>query len=250
MMSDNGSMPLYRDQAIVLRTHKLGEADRIITMLTRSRGKVRAVAKGVRRTSSKFGARLEPFMHVDVQLNEGRNLDMVTQVETIGAYARTICQDYSQYTCGSAMLETADRLVAQEHEPMLPQFQLLAGGLRTLAGNQQPPALILDSYLLRAFAIAGYAPTFTHCAQCGDPGPHRSFSVAQGGAVCMDCRQPGANAPSPATFELLAALLVGDWAVTERADQRTRDETSALVTAFSQYHLEHSLRSLKMVDRT
>ena len=243
-------MPLYRDQAIVLRTHKLGEADRIITLLTRQNGKVRAVAKGVRRTSSKFGARLEPFMHIDVQLNEGRSLDMVTQVETIGAYARTICQDYSQYTCGTAMLETADRLVAQEGEPMLQQFQLLAGGLRTLSQSQQPPTLILDSYLLRAFAIAGYAPTFTHCAQCGAPGPHRSFSVAQGGAVCTNCRQPGANAPAQSTFDLLAALLVGDWPAAGRADQRTQDETSALVTAFSQYHLEHSLRSLKMVDRT
>lgn len=243
-------MPLYRDQAIVLRTHKLGEADRIITLLTRSRGKVRAVAKGVRRTSSKFGARLEPFMHIDVQLNEGRNLDMVTQVETVGAYARTICQDYAKYTCGSAMLETVDRLVAQEHEPMLPQFQLLAGGLRTLAARQQPASLILDSYLLRAFAIAGYAPTFTHCAQCGQPGPHHSFSVPQGGAVCLDCRQPGANAPSAQTFELLAALLVGDWATANQADPRTQAETSSLITAFSQYHLEHSLRSLKMVDRT
>ena len=243
-------MPLYRDQAIVLRTHKLGEADRIITLLTRQNGKVRAVAKGVRRTSSKFGARLEPFMHIDVQLNEGRSLDMVTQVETIGAYARTICQDYSQYTCGTAMLETADRLAAQEGEPMLQQFQLLAGGLRTLSQSQQPPTLILDSYLLRAFAIAGYAPTFTHCAQCGAPGPHRSFSVAQGGAVCTNCRQPGANAPAQSTFDLLAALLVGDWPAAALADQRTQDETSALVTAFSQYHLEHSLRSLKMVDRT
>lgn len=243
-------MPLYRDQAIVLRTHKLGEADRIITLLTRQNGKVRAVAKGVRRTSSKFGARLEPFMHIDVQLNEGRSLDMVTQVETIGAYARTICQDYSQYTCGTAMLETADRLVAQEGEPMLQQFQLLAGGLRTLSQSQQPPTLILDSYLLRAFSIAGYAPTFTHCAQCGAPGPHRSFSVAQGGSVCTDCRQPGANAPAQSTFDLLAALLVGDWPAAALADQRTQDETSALVTAFSQYHLEHSLRSLKMVDRT
>lgn len=234
----------------MLRTHKLGEADRIITLLTRQNGKVRAVAKGVRRTSSKFGARLEPFMHIDVQLNEGRSLDMVTQVETIGAYARTICQDYSLYTCGTAMLETADRLVAQEGEPMLQQFQLLAGGLRTLSQSQQPPTLILDSYLLRAFSIAGYAPTFTHCAQCGAPGPHRSFSVAQGGAVCTNCREPGANAPAQSTFDLLAALLVGDWPAAALADQRTQDETSALVTAFSQYHLEHSLRSLKMVDRT
>ena len=70
-------MPLYRDEAIVLRTHKLGEADRIITLLTRRTGRVRAVAKGVRRTKSKFGARLEPGTHVDLQLYEGRSLGSV-----------------------------------------------------------------------------------------------------------------------------------------------------------------------------
>ena len=79
----NGRVPLYRDEAIVLRTHKLGEADRIITLLTRQHGRVRAVAKGVRRTTSRFGSRLEPFTHVDLQLAEGRNLDVITQAETI-----------------------------------------------------------------------------------------------------------------------------------------------------------------------
>ena len=74
---------LYRDEGVVLRTQKLGEADRIITLLTRRHGKVRAVAKGVRRTKSKFGARLEPFSHVDLQLYTGRNLDIVTQAESI-----------------------------------------------------------------------------------------------------------------------------------------------------------------------
>ena len=74
-------MPLYRDEAIVLRTQKLGEADRIVTLLTRGLGKVRVVGKGVRRTKSRFGARLEPGMHVDVQCYEGRSLDTVTQVQ-------------------------------------------------------------------------------------------------------------------------------------------------------------------------
>ena len=80
--SDNEQVNLYRDDAVVLRTQKLGEADRIVTLLTRRTGRVRAVAKGVRRTKSKFGARLEPFSHVDVQLYTGRSLDIVTQVET------------------------------------------------------------------------------------------------------------------------------------------------------------------------
>ena len=87
-------MPTYRDEAVVLRTHKLGEADRIITMLSRGHGKVRAVAKGVRRTSSKFGARLEPFSHVDLQVAEGRTLDVVTQVESLQAFGEPLTDDY------------------------------------------------------------------------------------------------------------------------------------------------------------
>src|SRR6188768_3787697 len=119
-----GTMPLYRDEAIVLRTHKLGEADRIITMLTRTRGRVRAVAKGVRRTKSRFGSRLEPGMVIDVQCYEGRNLDTVTQVETLAPYGDAIARDYAAYTCATSMLETALQLT-EEHEPQTQQYLLL-----------------------------------------------------------------------------------------------------------------------------
>ena len=124
-------MGLYRDEAIVLRTQKLGEADRIITLLTRSHGRVRAVGKGVRRTRSKFGARLEPFTHVDLQIYEGRSLDVVQQAETLGSYGDRIADDYGRYTSGTVMLETAERLTAEEREPATQQFLLLVGGLRT-----------------------------------------------------------------------------------------------------------------------
>ncbi|WP_456845503.1 DNA repair protein RecO, partial [Cellulomonas sp. P5_C6] len=180
-------MSLYRDEAIVLRTHKLGEADRIVTLLTRSHGKVRAVGKGVRRTSSKFGSRLEPFMYVDLQLSTGRNLDIVTQAETLGPFGRRICEDYTLYTAGTVMLETADRLVEAEHEPSLQQYWLLVGAVKALAYRDHAPGLVLDSYLLRALAMAGWAPSFTDCARCGEPGPHTAFAVASGGAVCRAC---------------------------------------------------------------
>jgi len=105
-MGDCGNA-VVPDRAVVLRQHKLGEADRIVTLLTREHGLVRAVAKGVRRTRSKFGARLEPFAHIDVQLHPGRNLDIVTQVQAIDAFASDIVSDYGRYTCGCAVLETA-----------------------------------------------------------------------------------------------------------------------------------------------
>src|SRR3978361_1681242 len=111
---------LYRDEGVVLRTQKLGEADRIITVLTRRHGKVRAVAKGVRRTKSKFGPRLDPFSHVDLQLYTGRNLDIVSQAESIRSYGTPIAADYPAYTPGTAGLETAHRPTAAETEPSLP----------------------------------------------------------------------------------------------------------------------------------
>ena len=241
-------MPLYRDAAIVLRTHKLGEADRIVTALSRSRGKIRAVAKGVRRTRSRFGARLEPGMVVDLQCYEGRSLDTVTQAETLAPYGDAIARDYLAWTAASAMLETADRLT-EEGEPALPQFTLLAGGLSALAAQEQETGLVLDSYLLRSLAVAGWAPSFRDCAKCGAEGPHRAFNVAAGGVVCPSCRTPGSVAPNPHTLELLAALLSGDWQTADASLPQHRREGSGLVTAFLQRHHERGVRSLRLVER-
>jgi DNA repair protein RecO (recombination protein O) len=244
---------LYRDSAVVLRTHKLGEADRIITLLTRQRGVVRAVAKGVRKTSSRFGARLEPFMHVDLQLAEGRSLDIITQVETLNPFARDLGSNYPAYTAGTAMLETAERLVSEDGEPAVQQVQLLVGALKALVGGRSTPSLILDSYQLRALAVAGFAPSFDACARCGavpdDGVQHRSFHAPSGGMLCPDCRVSGSAAPSPMTVSLLAALLVGEWDVVNASDDRARREASGVVTAYLSWHLERGLRSLSHVDR-
>lgn len=242
-------MPVYRDEAVVLRTHKLGEADRIITLLTRHHGRVRAVARGVRRTSSKFGARLEPFTHADLQLAVGRSLDTVTQAETREAFSGLIGNDYERYTAGSVMLETAERVVTEEKEPSLQQFLLLVGGLRAMAAGRQRPSQILDSYLLRSLSVAGYAPSFDVCAHCGRPGPHRWFNPSMGGLLCSTCRLPGSASPSPEAIEVLSALLTGDWPVVEAADPRHLREASGLVSAFVTWHLERSPRSLAYVER-
>lgn len=243
-------MKLYRDEAVVLRTIKLAEADRIITLLTRNHGKVRAVAKGVRRTASKFGARLEPFQLVDVQLYAGRNLDIVTQAVTIEAFADPIVRDYPRYTAAVAITETADRVVDAEHEPAVQQFWLAVGALRALAESSHSATAVLDSYLLRALAVAGYAPSFAECARCGEPGPHTAFNVAAGGMVCRNCRPPGSASPAPETVNLLGALLAGAWDEVDAADDRHAKEASGLVAAFTQFHLERALRSLPHVDRS
>lgn len=242
-------MPLYRAEAVVLRTHKLGEADRIITLLTRDMGRVRAVAKGVRRTSSRWGSRLEPFSHVDLQLAEGRNLDVITQAETVTPFSATLGADYERYTAGTAMLETADRLVVEDREPALQHFLLLVGGLRALTDTARPAGQVLDSYLLRSLAVAGYAPSFEDCARCGEPGPHRWFHPGAGGVLCPTCKLPGSANPAAETVGLLGALLTGDWPVVHASEPRARREATGLVAAYLQWHLERGLRSLEYVER-
>ena len=242
-------MGLYRDEAIVLRTQKLGEADRIITLLTRESGRVRAVAKGVRRTSSRFGSRLEPFTHVDLQLAEGRSLDVVTQAVTLDPFASRMGSDYERYTAGTVMLETAERLVVEDKEPALQQFLLLVGALRAVCDTGRSPSAVLDSFLLRSLAVAGWAPSFDGCARCGLEGRHRSFSPSAGGMLCSTCRVPGSMNPAPETVVLLGALLAGDWPAVDASEPRTRREATGMVAAYLQWHLERGLKSLAHVPR-
>ncbi|MPY10795.1 DNA repair protein RecO [Arthrobacter bussei] len=247
-MTSSSALRTYRTHGVVLRTYKLGEADRIIVLLTRDQGQVRAVAKGVRRTSSKFGSRLEPFMSVDLQLARGRTLDVITQVETKGLYGHGIASDYGCYTAATAIAETAERLT-DIGETGGAQYALVAGAFSALSRNLHPSELILDSYLLRALATAGWAPSFTDCARCAAPGPHSAFSAPLGGAVCPDCRPPGAASPSSATMELLGALLTGDWTVADTSEAAARREAAGLVAAYLQWHLERGVASLKHVER-
>jgi DNA repair protein RecO (recombination protein O) len=239
----------YRDQAVVLRTQKLGEADRIITLLTREHGRVKAVAKGVRRTKSRWGARLEPASHVDLQLYSGRTFETVTQAVSLENFGDTLSLDYQRWTVASAILEAAERFTAQEHEPSLQQYLLLVGALKALAHETYDASLILDAYLLRSLAVAGYAPSLTNCSVCDEPGPHRFFSLVGGGSVCMTCKPSAAPTPHPETLELMQGLLSSDWEKASASDMRYRREASGLIAAYLQWHLERGLRSLPLVER-
>jgi DNA repair protein RecO (recombination protein O) len=208
-------MPSLRDHAVVLRWHLLGESDRIVTLLTRHNGKVRAVAKGVRKTSSRYGAKL--------------------------------ASNYDAFASAQAMVETADKLT--EHEATTDQFLLLVGGLRALSEEEHAPSLIVDSYLLRALSLAGWTPSVRDCAQTGTPGPHRHFVPAMGGMVSSEVAPPGSGTVSSETVDLLEALLHGDWAVADASGEKARNEASSVVQAFVQFHLERGLRALGEVSR-
>jgi DNA repair protein RecO (recombination protein O) len=242
-------MATYRESGVVLRTQKLGESDRIVTVLTRGRGRVRMVARGVRRTSSRIGGRMEPFSLVDIQCYEGRSLDSVTQVETISSFGARLTTDYQRWTAGQAMLETAERLTSEEGEPAVQQFLLLVAGLRSLTNEEHEAGLILDSFLLRSLSVAGWAPTLYDCSRCGDPGPHRAFHPGVGGAICTNCRQPGYSVPAEGTLELMGALLEGEWATADGSTSRQRRDAAGLTSAYLQWQLERNLRSLPLVER-
>jgi DNA repair protein RecO (recombination protein O) len=244
-------VPLTRDDAVVLRTHPLGEADRIVTLLTRQRGRIRAVAKGVRRTSSKFGARLEPFGHVDVQLWVGRStLEIVTQVQTKAPYGEGIHGDYGRYTVGCAVLETAEVLTPEEGEPAPEVYALTLGALSSLARGRHDAGLVLDAYLLRALDAEGYRPSLGACAVCGDPGDHPWFNPVAGGTVCAQCRPPASATPARPTLDLLEALLDSDWTVADASEPPARREAAGLVAALAQWHLDQRLRALRLVERS
>lgn len=242
-------MTLYRDEAIVIRTQKLGEADRIVTLFTREHGRVRAVAKGVRRTKSKFGARVEPGSYIDIQLYVGKTFEIVTQVEALENFGDQLASDYQRWTIASAILEASERFTANEGEPALQQFLLLLGALKSLAHQSHDPSLILDAYLLRSLSIAGYAPSMTDCSRCGEAGPHRYFSLVGGGSVCGECKPSASATPAVETLALMSDLLTGNWDEATKSEIKNRREASGLIAAYLQWHLERGLKSMAMVER-
>src|SRR5699024_5179039 len=155
----------YRTHGIILRTYKLAEADRIIVLLTADHGQIRAVAKGVRRTTSKFGSTLEPFMHTRLHLVPRRSLNMIVQTENIQTYGMMLTNDYDTFGSASAMVETAEQLTRDEDPADAgDQYRLLHGAIAALARRAAAPTILLASYLLRAVTLAGWAPVFTQCA--------------------------------------------------------------------------------------
>ena len=242
-------MSLYRDEGVVLRAQKLGEADRIVTLLTREHGRVRAVAKGVRKTTSRLGARVEPFMLVDVQLYEGRSLDIVTQAETIGPTARHRLRlrplhrghrdardrraaDRDRARAGAAAVPSARRRAAHPRR----------GPRATRPGARRLPAALargrgLGAELRRLRPVRGArpAPRLRHRRPAARSA--RSAARRLGGARTRE------------TFVLLAALLSGDWAVADASEGRRRREASGIVAAYLQWHLERQVRSLRLVER-
>ena len=235
---------LYRDQGVVLRTIRLGEADRIVTFVTQGHGKVRAVAKGVRKTKSRFGSRVEPISHVAVQFYEGRELDIVTQAETIDHFA-AIRDDLDRMGKAHSLLEAIDQ-VAQEREPNPRLYTMLVGALRALAAHDSP--LVVPSFFWKLLSVEGAHPLLDQCAGCGSPDDLVAFDIGQGGVLCRACRQ--GQAVSAEALSLIRRILGGGLAdaLNEPASAATH-EVEHLAARAMEAHLERRLRSLHVLDR-
>ncbi len=238
-------MALRNDQGIVLRGYPFGESHRVVVLLSPNHGKLRTVAKGVRKTKSRFGGRLEPFTHVDLVLYEGTNLDTITQVSTINAFAN-LRNDLDRVLAAGTMIEVVDA-VAQEDEPSQRLFLLLHRGLAVLDAGVLHDDL-LTSFLLKAADVIGVAPALDACAGCGRPDGLSRFSFAAGGSLCDACRTPGAYSLRDGLVPYLATVATADLNALPESDPRFSREALGVTKRFIEYHLERELESLVLLD--
>jgi DNA repair protein RecO (recombination protein O) len=233
---------LFRDRGMVLRTIRLGEADRIVTLMTERHGKVRAVAKGVRRTRSKFGSRLEPLSHVALLGWQGRgDLDIVNQVEVIDAN-RVVREDLDRVTVALSMLEVVDQVAQERHaNPRL--YEMVVGAVAALAIHNSP--MLAPAFCLKVLALEGTAPHLSSCVSCGEEaiGSLVAFDPIEGGVLCRQCRR--GRPLSVDGLVLLRRTLGGDLAgVLDEPRSPATDEVSALATEAMEAHLDRRLRSV------
>ncbi len=235
--------PLYRDTAVVLRTYKLGEADRIVVLLTEHHGKVRAVAKGVRKTMSKFGARLEPLSHVKLLLYQGRELDIVSQAESVETLAPLV-GDLDHLTNGLAIVEAVDQLT-MDREPVPHIYRMLVGALRTVAERSGP--LVVPAFYWKLLASEGVRPELDECVRCGATEPLVAFDVLEGGVLCRSCRT-GAPISSDA-LDVTRMILGGrlNEALDLPAGPVTH-EVAGHANRALEHHLERRLRTVAMFE--
>jgi len=238
-------MAIVHDQGIVLRSYPFGEADRVVVILSPNSGKIRTVAKGVRKTKSRFGGRLEPFTHVDLILYEGRNLDTITQVAVLEPFP-SLRNDLDAVVAAGTMVEAADA-VAQEDEPALRLFLLLQRGLKSLEAGQRSPDLI-TTFLLKLADVVGVAPSLVQCASCGRSEDLHRFSFAGGGSVCDRCQVEGAVRLRDGVTAYLAGLAGAELSALPPADSAYSSEAMGIARRFVEYHLDRKLVSLAVME--
>jgi DNA repair protein RecO (recombination protein O) len=237
-------------EAVVLRSFPFGEADRILHVYTAASGRIGAIAKGVRRTKSRFGGRLEPFSHVELRLHRGRGeLATVTGASLVRSHDR-VRADGRRLAIGLVGLEAMLRLFTEE-ERNDKAFLALTRFLDALDGREPPPGAraaldpLVLSFQLKLLWLSGFLPHLGSCVECGAETGLVGFDPAAGGAVCAGCDR-GAIELTPEGLRGLAALLgapIGDAPSLGLGDRAARDAL-AVVTSSYEHHGGFRLRTL------
>ena len=232
---------LYKDEGVVLKAIKLGEADRILTIYTRYNGKVQAVAKGIRKTKSRFGGRLEPFTRVDLMLYRGRSLDTVTGADIVESF-KSVRDDYRSLTAAASLAELVDK-VTPDREKSLQVYALLVSGLKALASGG--PSTVVPAFYVKLLSVSGYHPQLQICSVCGSDHDLRGFSAPLGGVVCESClnEEEDAVTLSDDRLELLNRVLASELGQPDGAHESAY--LARLLRRYAEFHLERPLRSLE-----
>ncbi|HEY8741443.1 MAG TPA: DNA repair protein RecO [Candidatus Dormibacteraeota bacterium] len=246
-------MAIYAAEAVVLRKVDYGEADRILTLLTRERGKVPAIAKSVRKARSRMSGQLDVFAHGKMLLAEGKSMDVVTQFQRITENS-ALGADLKRAAVASVVVEVADKIMEERHAAP-EMFTLVVDGLRHLSDRETPPLMELADFLSRVLAELGYTPEVSRCARCGGPLGEEglAFSALAGGIVCLGCSHHDmpARSVSSRTVKILRVLACGDRDLffrlrLEEADNRAIE---SVLEAQLEHHLDRQLKSIDFLRR-
>ena len=241
-------MSTYRDHAVILRKLDYGEADRIFTLLTRSHGKVGAIAKGVRRPESKLAHALELYTHIDVLLAKGRGeLDVVAQVERLGG--KRMPGEVEVMSHAALIAELAER-VCEDRHPVDGIYELTVMALDELA-RETDPRRASSYFLMSALDLLGYAPQLSSCASCERPleAKPAAFSATAGGFLCDRCDELGMPKVSLAAIKVLRLMAAGDLQTYRRLklDSDLMEEIEQVLTMQLEHHLDRRLKSLQFL---
>jgi DNA repair protein RecO (recombination protein O) len=241
---------LYRTPAVILKRMDLGEADRIVTLFSRDEGKVRAVAKGVRRTTSRSAGHLEPFTLSDVLLAVGRELDVVSQADTLDAF-REIREDLDLTSHAFYLTELVD-LLTEDRAENRAVYEILVEGLRSL--RDQPDArLVLITFHVQLLEVLGYRPELRECVTCRTAiEPERNhFSPLLGGVVCPSCGpdEPSARAIGTSALKLLRFVQATAGQRSVNVPAPVSREAEALLRDYAEHIVERRLRTPALMAR-
>lgn len=243
---------LQRSEAIILRRRDYGEADRILTLYVRDRGKIGAIAKGARRITSRQGGHIELFAHAELLLARGRNLEVVTQAATVEAF-RPIREDLVRTTYAYHLAELLDRMT-EEGEPSPATFDLLRASLSALC-DAEDPSLVARYFELRLLGLQGYRPQLFHCSRCTErlEPEGNAFSPTEGGMLCPRCRDAAEDAIDldEASFRVLRFLQTKDLAQAMRLSlgPDTRAGLERCLHAYLRSVLERNLSSVDFLQK-